>query len=110
MHIYCAIVNLTLQRIVNIESSSGLRGHGMMNCHPDVYSTSFRRMLSHLAANDSFPHEHTEEVQVVFDNSKDLLTSSILVFVFDLKGWSLLLNALRPFKIYCGPPPEFRHY
>ena len=27
-----------------------------------------------------------------------------LYFVFVLKGWSLLPNALRPFKIYCAPP------
>ena len=26
------------------------------------------------------------------------------VFVFVLMGWSLLPNALRPFKIYCAPP------
>ena len=28
----------------------------------------------------------------------------ITVFVFVLMGWSLLLNALRPFKIYCALP------
>ena len=27
-----------------------------------------------------------------------------IVFVFVLMGWSLLPNALRPFKIYCAPP------
>jgi hypothetical protein len=28
----------------------------------------------------------------------------MFVFVFVLMGWSLLPNALRPFKIYCAPP------
>ena len=26
------------------------------------------------------------------------------IFVFVFMGWSLLPNALRPFKIYCAPP------
>ena len=30
--------------------------------------------------------------------------SVVFVFVFVLMGWSLLPNALRPFKIYCAPP------
>ena len=32
------------------------------------------------------------------------LIDKLVVFVFVLMGWSLLPNALRPFKIYCAPP------
>jgi hypothetical protein len=29
---------------------------------------------------------------------------SCILFVFDLMEWSLLSNALKPFKVYCAPP------
>ena len=39
------------------------------------------------------------ECVITFNHSQFLF-----VFVFVLKGWSLLPNALQPFKIYCDSP------
>ena len=43
-------------------------------------------------------------VQIVCPQSRENKLSCRIVFVFVLMGWSLLSNALRPFKTYCDPP------
>ena len=50
--------------------------------------------------------KYTERIANNSISESDLCLSEafLIVFVFVLIGWSLLLNALRPFKIYCAPP------
>ena len=40
----------------------------------------------------------------VLNFNYDVQNFILYFFVFVLMGWSLLLNALRPFQIYCAPP------
>ena len=48
---------------------------------------------------DKRPHQ-----TVSYEVSRIFLSRICIVFVFVSMGWSLLPNALRPFRIYCAPP------
>ena len=47
------------------------------------------------------PKIHSINKHVFKPDAKDVV---IVLFVFVLMGWSLLPNAMRPFKIYYAPP------
>ena len=47
---------------------------------------------------------YTEDMPNDSMKHQSIVLGILYIFIYVLMGWSLLPNALRPFKIYCDPP------